>query len=159
MLSRFSHGRLCATPRTVDHQAPLSKGFSREEYWSKLPCPLPGDLPHPGIEPTSSESPAQQDSFSLSHWGSPKIKLQNQLIKQLKEAALTLQLCFLHSHDIGVDFWRYKCVHISFIAKHRVLNWLWSLKTKILCDSKIGRIREGRQTVFGSGTQVLLSVI
>jgi len=39
-----------ATPWTVAHQAPLSMGFSREEYWSGLPCP-PGDLPDPGIEP------------------------------------------------------------------------------------------------------------
>ena len=38
---------------TVTHQAPLSKGFSRQEYWSGLPCPPPGDLPDPGIEPAS----------------------------------------------------------------------------------------------------------
>ena len=39
------------TPWTVAHQAPLSMGFSRQEYWSGLPCPPPGDLPNPGIEP------------------------------------------------------------------------------------------------------------
>jgi len=45
-------------------------GFSRQEYWSGLPCPPPGDLPDPGIEPTS---PALQvDSLSLSHRESPK---------------------------------------------------------------------------------------
>ena len=49
--------RLSATPWTVAHQAPLSMGFSRQEYWSGLPCPPPGDLPHPGIEPTSLRSP------------------------------------------------------------------------------------------------------
>ena len=38
---------------TVAYQAPLSMGFSRQEYWSGLPCPLPGDLPDPGIEPMS----------------------------------------------------------------------------------------------------------
>ena len=42
-----------ATLWTVAHQAPLSVGFSRQEYWSGLPLPSPGDLPHPGIEPTS----------------------------------------------------------------------------------------------------------
>ena len=42
-----------ATPWTIACQAPLSVGFSREEYWSELPCPPPGDLPDPGIEPTS----------------------------------------------------------------------------------------------------------
>ena len=48
----LSHVRLFATPWTVAHQAPLSMGFSRQEYWSGLPCP-PGDFPDPGIEPTS----------------------------------------------------------------------------------------------------------
>ena len=46
------------TPWTVDHQAPLSMRFSRQEYWSGLPCPPPEDLPDPGIEPTSLMSPA-----------------------------------------------------------------------------------------------------
>ena len=41
-------------------QIPLSMGFSRQGYWSKLPCPPPGDLPDPGIEPTSLMSPALQ---------------------------------------------------------------------------------------------------
>ena len=49
-----------ATPWTVDCQAPLSMGFSRQEYWSGLPCPPPGDLPDPGIELTSPVSPALQ---------------------------------------------------------------------------------------------------
>ena len=39
------------TPWTIVHQAPLSMGFSKQKYWSGLPCPLPGDLPNPGIEP------------------------------------------------------------------------------------------------------------
>ena len=41
------------TPWTAAHQAPLSVGFSRQEYWNGLPSPSPGDLPHPGIEPGS----------------------------------------------------------------------------------------------------------
>ena len=44
---------LSVTPWTVAHQAPPSMGFSRREYWSGLPCPPPGDLPDPGIEPGS----------------------------------------------------------------------------------------------------------
>ena len=48
-----------AAPGTVACQvAPLAVGFSRQEYWSGLPCPPPGDLPDPGIEPGSSGSPA-----------------------------------------------------------------------------------------------------
>ena len=49
----LSRVRLFATPWPVAHQAPLSMGFSRQEYWSGLPFPSPGDLPDPGIEPRS----------------------------------------------------------------------------------------------------------
>ena len=49
----LSHVQLFATPWTVAYQAPLSMEFSRQEYWSGLPFPSPGDLPDPGIEPGS----------------------------------------------------------------------------------------------------------
>ena len=49
----LSRVQLFATPWTVTYQAPLSIGFSRQEYWSGLPFPSPGDLPDPGIEPGS----------------------------------------------------------------------------------------------------------
>ena len=49
-----------ATPWTVARQDPLSKKFSRQEYWSGLPFPPPGDLPDPGTEPTSPVSSALQ---------------------------------------------------------------------------------------------------
>ena len=52
-----------ATPQTVAHQAPLSMGCSRQEFCSGLPCPPPGDLPHPGIEPASLMSPALAGRF------------------------------------------------------------------------------------------------
>ena len=51
------------TPWTVAHQAPLSMGFSRQEYWSGLPFPPPGDLPNPGIEPRPPASPALAHGF------------------------------------------------------------------------------------------------
>ena len=60
----LSHVFLFATPWTVAHQAPLSMGFSRQEHWRGLPSPPPGDLPHPGIEPTS---PALASGFFY-HW-------------------------------------------------------------------------------------------
>ena len=55
----------------MDYSPPgsLSTGFSRQEYWSGLPCRPPGDLPDPGIEPASPE--LQMDSLRLSHQGSP----------------------------------------------------------------------------------------
>ena len=51
VLSHFSRVWLFVTLWTRAHQAPLSMGFSRHEHWSGLPCPAPGDLPNPGIEP------------------------------------------------------------------------------------------------------------
>ena len=69
LLSHFSRVQLFATPWTVAHQASLSMGFSRQEYWSGLPFPSPGNLPDPGVEPGSptlqadslpSEPPGEQ---------------------------------------------------------------------------------------------------
>ena len=60
VLSCFSPVSLFVTQWTVAYQAPLSVGFSRQEYWSGLPCPSPGDLPNPGIE---SRSPAFAGGF------------------------------------------------------------------------------------------------
>ena len=59
MLSPFRCVQLSAALWTAAHQAPLSMGFSRQEYWRGLPLPSPGALPHPVTEPTS---------LSLLHW-------------------------------------------------------------------------------------------
>ena len=61
----LSHLRLFATPWTVALQAPPSMGFPRQEYWSGLPFPIPGDLPKPGIKPASLVSPALAGEFSV----------------------------------------------------------------------------------------------
>ena len=68
----LSRARLFATPWTAVHQAPLSVGFSRQEYWSRLPFPSPGDLPIPGIKPTPPVSPALQADSLLSHRGTSR---------------------------------------------------------------------------------------
>ena len=57
MLSHFSHVQNFVTLWTVNHRALLSMGFSRQEYWSELPCPPPGDLPDPGIKSMFLTSP------------------------------------------------------------------------------------------------------
>ena len=57
------HVRLFVTPWAVARQAPLSVGISRQEHWSGLPCPPPGDLPGPGIEPGSPAAPALAGGF------------------------------------------------------------------------------------------------
>ena len=80
VLSCFSCVWLCATPWTVAHQAPLSMGFSRQGHWSGLPCPPPGDLSGPEMEPASPETAAlQADSLLLSHQGSPEDRLHHQI--------------------------------------------------------------------------------
>ena len=73
-MKSLSRIRLFATPWTVAYQAPPSMGFSRQECWSGLPFPSPGDLPDPGIEPGSptlqadallSEPPGKQSTFKV----------------------------------------------------------------------------------------------
>ena len=73
MLSHFIGVQLFATPWTVAHQAPLSMGFPRQEYWSRVLFPLPGDLPHPGIDPVSLTSPALAGGLFITRapWESP----------------------------------------------------------------------------------------
>ena len=74
MLSHFNYVWLFATRWTVAHQAPLSMGFSSQEYWSGLPCPPPKDLPDPGIKPECPVAPTLQlDFLPLSHRGSPSL--------------------------------------------------------------------------------------
>ena len=64
----FSCVQLFATPWAVTHQVPLSMRFSRQEYWSELPFPSPGDLPNPGTKPPFLASAAWQvDSSPLRH--------------------------------------------------------------------------------------------
>ena len=62
VLSHFRCIWLFVIPWTVASQAPLSMGFSRQEYWSGLPCPSSGDLPDPGIKPPLLISPAKHQS-------------------------------------------------------------------------------------------------
>ena len=76
LLSHFSHVQLCVTLWTVAHQAPLSMGFSRQEYWNGLPCCPSGDFPNPETEPTSPASPAlQADSLPTELHGKPRIRV------------------------------------------------------------------------------------
>ena len=68
---RFSRVQLCATLWTAACHVPLSLGFSRQEYWSGLPCSPPWYLPDPGIELTSLCPELQADSLLLNFWESP----------------------------------------------------------------------------------------
>ena len=69
--SHFSHVQLCATLWTIAHQAPLSMGFSRQEYWSGLPCPPTGNLSTQGLDPCLLCPLWQADSLPLVPPGKP----------------------------------------------------------------------------------------
>ena len=80
------------TPQTVALQAPLSMGFSRQEYWSGLSCPPPGDLPNPGIKP---RSPALQvDSLPTEPPGKPRLRMTAALIV-VDLCPQTAMLCYV----------------------------------------------------------------
>ena len=70
------------TPRTAARQAPLSMGFPRQEHWSGLPFPSPGDLPNPGTEPRSPT--LQVESLLSEPPGKPYTPMQNKKLKKKK---------------------------------------------------------------------------
>ena len=84
-----SHVQLSVTPQAVAQQAPLSMGFSRQAYWSRLPFPSPGDRPTPGFEPRSVPPQGlnpgllhcREILYHLSHQGGPKF-LSHTIIRQ-----------------------------------------------------------------------------
>ena len=111
MLSCFSHIWVFAIPWTVACQAPLSMGFSRQKYWSGLPCPPPSHFPDPGIEPESLVSPALAGKFFTTstiwedHDASFKCKHKNiQLICRITEIA---------------QFITHTCIEIPFLLGQR----------------------------------------
>ena len=82
--------RLFVTPWTLAPQAPLSMGFPRQEYWSGLPIPSPGDLPDPGIKP---ESPELANGLSLNREGSPCVR--NSLLLNINPKTVIGSFCYL----------------------------------------------------------------
>ena len=97
MLNRFSCVWLFATLWTVVHQAPLSMGFSRQEYWSGLPCPPPGDLPDPGIKPESLTSPTFPAGFftTSTTWEALPYLFSSLLINRFPPSTLFFSFLFL----------------------------------------------------------------
>ena len=80
MLSHFSRVQLFTTPWTIACLAPLSVGFSKQEYWRRLPCPPPRDLTDPGIEPVSLTSSALAGGFFITS-ASWEVQLDISVIK------------------------------------------------------------------------------
>ena len=79
----LSHAQLFVTPWTTAHQAPLSMRFSRQGYWSGVPFPSPGDLPHPGIKPRSAALQADSLPTELSSHSKTKLSNSDGMIKLL----------------------------------------------------------------------------
>ena len=86
-------------PWTVAHQAPPSTGFSRQEYWSGLPFPSPGDLPDPGIEPRSPT--LQADALTSAPPGKPSSYCRQVLNKSLRSWSDIRKRCRLTRESTG----------------------------------------------------------
>ena len=85
----FGRVQLLVTLWTVAHQAPLSVGYSQQEYWSGLPFPPPGDPRDPGIKLASIGSPALQvDSLLLSHQGGPFRTMIGRVLKYIPKCGI-----------------------------------------------------------------------
>ena len=115
VLSHFSRVQLFATLWTVAHQDPLSMGFSRQEYWSGLPCPPPGDLPDPGIKPASFMSPALAGGFFTTNftWEVPHI--QTHVIKSSLEFLIAYHMSTFcpHTHCLASTV-----IYIAILSRH-----------------------------------------
>ena len=105
VLSHLSCVWLFATLCDPRSQAPLSMGFSRQEYWSRLPCPPPGDLPEPGIEPVSLTSLGLAGRFSTTSttWEEPAHCPPNTHIP-IVNSERTVSLHSMHRHHFLLDF-------------------------------------------------------
>ena len=161
MLSHFSHVWLFVTPRppwTVARQAPLSMGFSRQEYWSGMPCPPSGDLPNPGIKPYSPVAPAVQvDSLPLSHQGStlespykwPQMEEAVHLLSQWASMRFLSVLISFPQHQAGHGdvppdppwrpaFWVHNHFRVQCVKGPRAQFSMWCCHLEILSNFEQG---------------------
>ena len=105
--------RLLVTLWTRACQTPLSVGLSRQEYWSGLPFPSPGDLLDPGIEPTSLA--LQVNSLPLNHWGRPPVPLQPSHSRPHK----ALETCRSFQTSVNAII-----SHLELLRPHCSFSWL-----------------------------------
>ena len=105
LLSHFGHVRLFETLWTVIRQAPLSMGFSRQEYWSGLPCPPSGALPNPGIAP---RSPALQvDSLASKSLQTSEIFERKRYLPFQDSSMISLGVLLLPEYlDVNITFFK-----------------------------------------------------
>ena len=135
MLNHFSHAQLFVTPWTIVNQAPLSMEFSRQKYWSELPCPPPVDLPDPGIESVSLMSPALAGGFFTTNftWEAQLMHIQIYILHMcfhvLYLNILPCAVCCAESLSHALHFvtpWSVACQgSLSLgILQARILEWV-----------------------------------
>ena len=129
MLSSFSHVQLFGTLWTVAHQAPLSLRFSRQESWSRLPCPPPGDLSNPGIELVSPMSSALAGRFftTRANWEVPCSRYQYFI-------SVLCEIIFYH-RDISFCLSIHQLMDIFFFAKCPVYSAIKAQKWEDTTES------------------------
>ena len=126
VLNCFSPVWLFVTPWTVAHQAPLSMGFSRQEYWSGLPCFPLGDFPNPGIESVSLMSPPLAGGF-FTHCATWEAQAEDYLqIKNLRvrEVKWLVQGQTTNKHWTGI----WKQVSLTLKSMPQAINQIISFK-------------------------------
>ena len=152
MLSHLSCVRVFVTPWSVVHQAPLSMRFSRQKYWKGLPCPPPGDLPGPGMEPPFLISPAlavglfTTSTTSLVDWWMGKVQCKT-LLKQsysdFKREILSFMTTWMKLED----------VMLSEISQEQK-NWILHDLTYIVESAKVKFIKVERRLLVARGWEV-----
>ena len=154
VLSHFSCVPLFAMLRTVSHQAPLSMGFSRQEYWSGLSFPSPGDLPNPGIEPRSPTLQVDSLPFEPSLSVLSQMSYSCQLITHLECILYSLFTSFfslldLQSLDLAMKVAPFLTPFaLALYCSRSVSQWdrwqwiclvlpLWSFKLSVLSTNTV----------------------
>ena len=104
---------------TIAHQAPLSMGFSRQEYWSGLPIPSPGDLPNPGMEPVSPVTSAlQTDSLPAEPLGKPqtRVSVQFSSVTQLCPTLFDTMNCSMPGLPVHHQLLEFTQTHVHRVS-------------------------------------------
>ena len=130
VLSHFNHVQLFATLWTIALQAPLSKKFSKQEHWSRLPYPPPGDLPDPGIEPVPLMSPAMAGRFFTTRatWDGMLIIIE--YISYLWRLLLIFLVVLIFLMNVLVSFWILKYLY----SRHKLsLDMVENYFNGLLC--------------------------
>ena len=130
-MKSLSHVRLFATPWTVARQAPLSMGFSRQEYWSGLPFSSPGDLPEPGIEPRSPT--LQADTLPSEPPGKKQVLIMMGLIPY--KTGRDMKFCVIGGYSKKVSIYKpeKRTLTLTKLTSALILDFLASRLVKNKC--------------------------